>query len=357
MLRRPGPSTNQLSVFVTSCEVGRGAWTTNEEKLRDAYELSDRKYTLTENPQSADLIIIGDVREEDWGRKILQHELINKYPDKSFSLSDADHPIVLHHGIYASATKSIFNLGRVRTGSYTLYSDKYLNPYIKAHQFSGPNSIKKEYLLTFIGRNTFSSRRLMKVRDALFHLKFERPDVFIEDASTFNLWATDKDGVERRMRQKHYYEVLLRSKFSLCPRGEGANSLRLFESMQLGVAPVIVSDRWILPRGPKWHEFSIVIKERHIRHVERIVQAYETDYKVMGDLARKSYEDFFSDRVYFNYIVDNCIEIMRGQVISEAVCWRLNPLVISILKIRQHVRSIMQVMRSGVKRLIVRKSK
>ena len=357
MLRRTGPSTSQFKVFITSCEVGRGAWTTNEEKLRHAHALSDKKYTLTENPQSADIILIGNVREEDWGKKILKHELINKYPAKSFSLSEADHPIILRHGIYASGTKSIFNLRRVRTGSYTLYSDEYLNPYIKAHQISGPNSIKKEYLLTFIGRNTFSSRGLMKLRGTLFHLKFERPDIFIEDASTFNLWARDKDAVNRPMRQQHYYEILLRSKFSLCPRGEGANSLRLFESMQLGVAPVILSDRWILPRGPKWHEFSIVIKERHIRDVEKIVQAHENDYKAMGDLARRSFEDYFSDRVYFNYIVDNCIDIMRGQVISEALCWRLNPLVISILKMRQNVRSIARFMRSGVKRLVLPQSK
>jgi hypothetical protein len=74
-------------------------------------------------------------------------------------------------------------------------------------------------------------------------------------------------------------------------------------------------------------------------------------------LARRSFEDYFSDRVYFNYIVDNCIEIMRGQVISEAVCWRLNPLVIAILKMRQHERSVMQFMRSGIKRLILPKSK
>lgn len=200
MLRRTAPSTSPLKVFITSCEVGQGAWTTNEEKLRYAHELSDKKYALTENPQSADIIVVGNVREQDWGKKILKHELINQCPDKSFSLSDADHPITLHHGIYASVTKSIFNLGRVRTGSYTLYSDKYLNPYIKTHQFSGPNSIKKEYLLTFIGRNTFSSRRLMKLRGTLFHLKFERPDVFIEDASTFNLWSTDKDAAERRRR-------------------------------------------------------------------------------------------------------------------------------------------------------------
>lgn len=93
-MRRIGPSTSQFKVFLTSCEVGQGSWTTNEEKLRYAHELSDKKYALTEDPQSADIIIIGDVREEDWGKKILKHELINKYPDKSLSLSDADHLII-----------------------------------------------------------------------------------------------------------------------------------------------------------------------------------------------------------------------------------------------------------------------
>ncbi len=339
---------SRLRVFITSCETGPEAWTAHEDKLKSFYELSDKRYTLAASPQAADIILIGNVREEHWGKQILQHELIKKHPGKSFSLSDADHPMILHHGIYASGTKSIFNFGRVRTGSYTLGSDEWLNPYIQAHRSSDPNSVKKEYLLTFVGRSAFSSRQFMRVRDAVFNMKFERPDVFIEDSSRFNVWSLD-NSVEKRRQQRHYYDVLLRSKFCLCPRGEGASSMRLFEALKLGVAPVIVSDHWIFPRGPRWHEFSIIIKEKHIGRVERVVEAHEHDYRAMGALAARAFEEHFSERVYFNYVVDNCREIARRQIIPEALCWKLSPLVIASLKTGQTVKSVLRQIRDALR--------
>jgi hypothetical protein len=44
--------------------------------------------------------------------------------------------------------------------------------------------------------------------------------------------AADKD-----LPKLRYAELLIASKFVLCPRGNGASSIRLFESMQLGICP------------------------------------------------------------------------------------------------------------------------
>jgi hypothetical protein len=310
-------SRSRLRVFITSCEAGEGAWTVQAEKLRCLYELSDKRYSLVNDPASADVILITDVPPQQplplpqWGKKILEHKLINKYPNTSFSLSHAPYPLILHRGIYTSGVKSIFNLGRVRTGSYALYSDEYLNPYIKGYQFAEHNPIGKEYLLVFIGRSRSSPR--WKLRNAIFNLKFERSDIFIENSTPFDLWAQAKDTAETLKRQKRYYDILLRAKFSLCPRGAAANSIRLFESMQLGVAPIIVSDEWRLPRGPRWEEFSILLKERNIKDVEKIVLAHEPAWEQMGYLARKAFETYFADHVYFDYVVDNCVDIMHSQ--------------------------------------------
>ena len=110
-------SRGQLRVFVTSCELGEDAWRGQEERLKHLYELSDKRYALTNDPGSADIILIGDVRGEAWGKKILEHPLINKDVDRCFSLSHASQPVILHHGVYTGAAKSILNLGRVRTGA------------------------------------------------------------------------------------------------------------------------------------------------------------------------------------------------------------------------------------------------
>ena len=172
-----------MRVFITSCETGEGAWRTHETKLKYLYERSDKKHRLVCDPDSADIVLIGNVREENWGQKIIENELINKYPGKCFSLTDSDAPLTLHHGIYTNGRRTILTVGRVRAGSYSLYYDAYLNPYVSVHAVSAQNQVEKKYLLSFIGRNSGS------VRNAIFHLKFDRDDVLIQDSSSvFDAW-------------------------------------------------------------------------------------------------------------------------------------------------------------------------
>lgn len=138
--------------------------------------------------------------------------LINKYPDKCFSLSDQDNPLILNRGIYASGAKSVMGKGRVRTGPYLL--SPYTNPYIETHVYSNYDYEDKPYLLTFIGR-----RCAHPVREAIFRLRFNRQDIWLEDTSSvFDLWAPDRTK-QSLDRQEYYFRMLMRSKFSLCPRG------------------------------------------------------------------------------------------------------------------------------------------
>jgi hypothetical protein len=319
----------KIKIFITSCEIAEGAWRTHEKKLKTLYELSNKKYSLTNDPKSADIILVGNAREENWGKKIMNHDLINKYPKKCFSLSDQDSPLILNRGIYASGVKnSILGFGRVRTGSYTIYGDHHLNPFIQNHESSNQSYLEKKYLFTFIGRNSH------EIRSSLFNLKFKRPDILIKDSSkTFDLWSR-REYRKKVDRQKYYYDMLLRSKFSLCPRGCGASSMRIFESMKLGISPIIVSDNWILPKGPMWDEFSILIKEKNINDLEKIVESRSDSFQEMGQKASSAFEENFSKDVYFNYIIDNCLDIMKKQLIPEVIYWKLNPLIIFYKKIK-----------------------
>jgi hypothetical protein len=305
--------------------------------------LSDKKYSLTNNPEEAGIILFGDIREENWTKKLLENELINKYPHKCFSLSWNDSPFFLNHGIYVNNRKSFWSLGRVRTGAYTLRHFSSINPYIESHRISDQDYKGKKYLLTFIGRNSH------RIRKKIFNIAFNREDIFLEDSSNFNLWSKGSDG--KIERQKYFYNMLLRSKFSLCPRGNGTNSIRLFESMQMGIAPVIISDDWIFPTGPRWNEFSIVIKEKMIRDLEKIVLSHENNYEEMGRLARKAFEEYFCEDVYFNYLINNCIEIQNNQLVPESIYWKCNSLLlksrINLSKIRAKLR-----FRSRIRKMI-----
>jgi hypothetical protein len=314
-----------INIYLTSCETLPGAWRDHEDNLREFYQLSDRRYNLVSDPAAAEVILIGNVREENWGEKTLKNELLNRWPGKCFSLSDQDKPLILNRGIYASGTRSLLAAGRVRSGSYSAYPRQFQNPFSRAHTPSDLDYADKRFLFSFVGRNSDRLRR------AVFNMHFNRSDILIEDSSDFDLWK-ESETPNKEMRQRYYYDTLLQSKFSLCLRGAGASSLRLFESLKLGVAPVIVSDKWIFPKGPRWKDCSIIIKGRHLDELEAIVSEHEPDFERMGRAARRVHDEYFSDEAYFNYVVDNCLAIRSRQIIPEALYWRLNPSVIFAMK-------------------------
>lgn len=98
------------------------------------------------------------------------------------------------------------------------------------------------------------------------------------------------------------------------------------------------------PWGPPWHEFSIIVKERHVPDLEKIVQLHESDHAAMGYAARQAFENYFSEKGYFNFVIDNCLDMRDKQLIPEAFYWRLNPLILAAWKaiIRIRIRSRMK---------------
>jgi hypothetical protein len=327
----------KTSVYVTSYNYDKNAWLNHQERLlKEFYRLSDKKYELIACPDKADIILIVDVWEnvweegiECWIENVGNHPLIKKYPKKSFSISDIDAPVILHHGIYASGEKRLLTRGRVYTGSYSLFFDNLTNPFIDRYVADAKAEVEKRYLFSFIGRQSHP------IRSKVFNLAFERSDILVEDSSNYDFFSKLTD--RRLDRQKYYFEKLIQSKFSLCPRGSGANSLRLFESMKLGVVPVIISDRWIPPRGIKWTDFSIIVKEKNIHDLEKIIVSFESSYKEMGSMARKAYEENFGKDTYFNFIVDNCIHIQKTQWNPESFYQKINPVFIQALKLKRKV--------------------
>lgn len=301
--------------------------------LFDLFNQSDKKHSLTDNPAVADLIIFVDVSFENFGESVLNHPLVRRYPGKCFVHCHADNPYYFLHGIFASNSKrSIMGWKRTRTAAYTLMNRSYMNPFVRQFDLGKMKNVSKKYLFSFIGRNSYY------IRDILFKTTFSRSDIKIENSDGFQFWK-NRDG--KLERQEHYYRRLLESKFSLCVRGTGTNSIRLFETLQLGICPVIISDGWIPPHGPNWKDFSIFIKEKNINELEQIIVSHEKDYQEMGKLSRKCFEDFFSEETYFNYLVENCLDIQKTQIIPEFFYSRAMPLYLGFLKSRSRIRKSM----------------
>lgn len=309
------------SVFIYCRDRETGDKLVNQGRIAFLFERSDQRHCISATPESADIILIADMFKKDWQDDKFIGQLVKQFPEKCFAVSEQDTPAFFIRGIYTSLEGSFFARGRVRSGSYQLFHSNYINPFVAHHEYS-PTCEQKDYLFSFVGR------RCHAVRHAILDQPYAREDILLEDTSlTFDLWA--QDGADRKAAgQRSYAEKLLRSKFALCPRGAGTSSFRLFESMQLGVAPVIISDAWVVPEIPQWNSACIMVKEKHVGEIEKILTAHERDYAEMGAAARQIFSEHFSEQSYFNYLVESCEHLMATKTwIPEAYYWKLRSVI------------------------------
>jgi hypothetical protein len=94
--------------------------------------------------------------------------------------------------------------------------------------------------------------------------------------------------------QRRYIQEIRKACFSLCPRGLSPSSYRLYESMQLGRCPVVISDDWVRPAGPDWDKFTIFVRETEIRRLPEILLREAREAEGRGRLAYQAWQEFFS---------------------------------------------------------------
>jgi hypothetical protein len=104
----------------------------------------------------------------------------------------------------------------------------------------------------------------------------------------------------------NFINTTLRSKYTLCPRGYGTTSFRLYEAMQLNTVPVYISDVHDLPWSDEldWNEFCVLIKPNEINSIKEILKKItEDDYNTMLNKCKQVYEKCFTlDGMYDNII-------------------------------------------------------
>lgn len=296
------------------------------------------KFAITINPKEADLILVCDAFFDNYGEMMFKNQILKNYTNKCFLLSNIDRPLPLFRGILTSGEKSCFNFGRIRSCSYTAALTNFINPFIHQYFLNNEKPVEKKFLFSFIGRDSDPIRR------AIFLNDFDRNDILVENTeNSFDLYNRNNEFLKK---QKYYFETLLESKFALSPRGWGANSYRLFEAMMLGVAPVIISDKWLLPKGPDWKSFSLIIPSENINSLEKIIIENEFRYLEMGIKAREAFLKYFDDKVFFEYITNNCLEIRKKQLLPESFLFQnISPLIAKFLKFKD--RKLVSI-RNGV---------
>lgn len=111
---------------------------------------------------------------------------------------------------------------------------------------------ERKYLYSFIGSYQ-PDLYLTKVREWIFNLP-ETSDGYIKKRTEWHfeqdvysnqllgMSESEAKKISRMKDEKEYIEVMEESIFCLCPSGSGPNSIRLWEAIEFGCVPIIISD-------------------------------------------------------------------------------------------------------------------
>ncbi len=246
-----------------------------------------REHTAAATPEEADAILIIN-RGNKYSSEMRRHPYVTRLPEKVFVFDTHDRPISFLPGLYTSMPRSQFEVQRHRTADYLAPINEQV-----AIVAAEPR-IEPDLLCSFVGAPTAIVRRRL-FADNPFR---DRADTIIAERHGWKL--RDGPESERIAMFRDYAITISRSAFSLCPRGIAAGSYRLFETMQLGRVPVILSDEYVPCTGPDWDSFALFVPEKQLASLPNLLETYRPQAAEMGRKARLAWEEWFAPDVQFH---------------------------------------------------------
>lgn len=168
----------------------------------------------------------------------------------------------------------------VRIAACPLYAVNVEDPSRNA-EFRGCDFMKRDrgLLYSFVGG--LQRGYLSDIRQKIFEGKHP-PNALVVNTGDWHFNSTvysDKQNSKRELhvggthmsKTKRYNEVLLNSRYSLCPSGSGPNSIRLWESLACGAVPVLLADTLDLPAHECWDQAILRVREADVGRVSEIL--------------------------------------------------------------------------------------
>lgn len=146
-----------------------------------------------------------------------------------------------------------------------------------------PNAAEKEFFCSFVGSMTHP------IRKELFNLYSLDKD--------FKLIGSEWTAAVSNNQFNEFIDTTIKSEFTLCPRGYGASSFRLYESLQLGSIPVYISDKEWLPFKDEinWNEFCVIAPFNDLKNLKQILKSFSNKQKKeMLDKGKYVYQNYFT---------------------------------------------------------------
>lgn len=240
---------------------------------------------LTDDLSKAEIIVLSDGETVS----IRKMDAYRRFPEKCVTISDSDVMDYYIPALYASNHTGFLSRHRALTCSpYTsLFAEQGKRNAWIDRLIDEP--MHKKLLYSFMGGST------CMLRKRLFHhyKSLDLPDVHVASTDHYKHWSPDAGGkVDKNVQQRLYVETMRASKFALCPRGASPSSIRMFEAMEMGIAPVVMADTWIPVEGVNW-DFCLFVKENQLDRLDEIVRSHENEWAQRGAAARLVFEGHF----------------------------------------------------------------
>lgn len=146
-------------------------------------------------------------------------------------------------------------------------------------------SINRKYLFSFMGA-VYLRAYLTDIRKNIYENRNNYPnDTYFENTGqwhfqdvvykeqTKNIKLDNKKKKKELKNTQKYNNILLNSRYSLCPSGSGPNTIRFWESLAIGSIPILLSDTFELPYHKLWKEAIIIIDEKNYKNINNILSS------------------------------------------------------------------------------------
>jgi hypothetical protein len=274
------------------------------EKLLERARFEERTARLAESRRGADVIIYlhppwPDADAPDKLRTFRRRDFA-----RTCIYSQSDRPLPWAPGMYCSLESSRACIGQ--TGAFYV-SQHHREP--RSGFFEDLEAARdrtRDRLWSFMGTlsNHPLRERLSRIQDN---------DGTVRDTQRFSdvvRWGWGRAYAdEGRTAFSEYAALLGRSSFVLCPRGIGASSIRLFEALQVGRCPVIISDDWLPPPFVDWDRCSLQVPEARINELPSILRDHASLSEELGREARAVWERLFSPESQLSTLVRGCLAV------------------------------------------------
>lgn len=297
-----------LEVRSDANELHRGSYLA----LMSSAQKNSGTYSLVEDLESSD-VIIACASSSVYGvfmQRLKSSSIYKSYKDKIFVYSTDDNQYPSIRGIYPGIRREFYEMGWAK-GAH------YFATFIPNHNFNFIPTEERKFLFSFVG-----SARNHPVRSELLELEHPRFFAYDYSSSTGRHWWTEEEEEQNRLFDV-FTKTTSQSKFCLCPRGIAAGSIRLFEAMEAGCVPIIVSDDFVFPDGPDWSKFIVQVPERKVQEIPSILESMEGQSAEMSRLAREAWETYFSPEITFKTVMDSVVDLRLKSKNKSINKWRV----------------------------------